>query len=73
VLEEVGEDQLDRSCEKRKSVTKCQDGKEYPTYSERKWANWIGYILRRNCLLWHVIQGKTEMQDINDGKTRKKK
>ena len=25
----------------------------------RKWkANWIGYILRRNCLLKHVIEGK---------------
>jgi len=28
--------------------------------AKRKWANWIGYILRKNCLLWHVIQGKTE-------------
>jgi hypothetical protein len=23
-------------------------------------ANWIGHILRRNCLLKHVIEGKTE-------------
>jgi len=23
-------------------------------------ANWIGHILRRNCLLKHVIAGKTE-------------
>jgi len=23
-------------------------------------ANWIGHILRRNCLLGHVIEGKTE-------------
>jgi hypothetical protein len=23
-------------------------------------ANWIGYILRRNCLLKHVIEGKIE-------------
>jgi hypothetical protein len=24
----------------------------------RRKANWIGHILRRNCLLKHVIQGK---------------
>jgi hypothetical protein len=23
-------------------------------------ANWIGYIMRRNCLLKHVIEGKIE-------------
>jgi hypothetical protein len=26
----------------------------------RKEANWIGYVLRRNCLLKHVIDGKIE-------------
>jgi hypothetical protein len=31
-------------------------------------ANWIGHILRRNCLLKHVIEKK----ERNDGKTRKK-
>jgi hypothetical protein len=25
---------------------------------KRRKANWIGYILRRNCLLKHVIEGK---------------
>ena len=27
---------------------------------ERRKANWIGHILRRNCLLEHVIEGKVE-------------
>jgi hypothetical protein len=27
---------------------------------KRRKANWIGHILRRNCLLKHVIQGKLE-------------
>jgi hypothetical protein len=27
---------------------------------KRRQANWIGYILRRNCLLKHVIEGKLE-------------
>jgi hypothetical protein len=34
-------------------------GQEYPTYSKKK-ANWIGHILRKNCLLQHVIKGKIE-------------
>jgi hypothetical protein len=32
-------------------------GEECPTYSRRK-ANWISHILRRNCLLKHIIEGK---------------
>jgi hypothetical protein len=27
---------------------------------KRNKANWIGHILRRNCLLTHVIEGKLE-------------
>jgi hypothetical protein len=27
---------------------------------KRRKANWIGHILRRNCLLKHVIKGKLE-------------
>jgi hypothetical protein len=27
---------------------------------KRRKANWIGHILRRNCLLKHVIEGKRE-------------
>ena len=38
--------------------------------SKRK-ANWIGHILRRNCLLQRVIEGKIK-GDRSDRKTRKK-
>jgi len=39
----------------------------------RKWkANWIGHILRRNCLLQRVMEGKIKGEDRSDGKTRKK-
>jgi hypothetical protein len=30
-----------------------------PTIKRRK-VNWLGHILRRNCLLKHVIEGKLE-------------
>ena len=39
--------------------------------SKRK-ANWIGRILRRNCLLKRVIEGKIKGGDRSDRKTRKK-
>ena len=40
--------------------------------SKRK-ANWIGHILRRNCLLQRVIEGKIGgWVDRSDRKTRKK-
>ena len=35
-------------------------------------ANWIGHILRRNCLLKQVIEGKIKGRDGCDKKTRKK-
>jgi hypothetical protein len=37
---------------------------------KRRKANWIGHILRKNCLLKHVIEGQIEGR--SDGKTRKK-
>jgi hypothetical protein len=39
---------------------------------KRRKANWIGHILRRNCLLKHVIWRKDRRKDRSDGKTRKK-
>ena len=35
-------------------------------------ANWIGHILRRNCLLKRVIEGKMKRRDRSDRKTKKK-
>jgi hypothetical protein len=53
------------------SITKSQGGQECPIYNKKK-AKWIGQILRRNCLLKHVIEGKIEGKDKSDEKTRKK-
>ena len=40
--------------------------------SKRK-ANWIGHILRRNCLLQRIIEGKINGGgDRSDSKTKKK-
>ena len=46
------------------------------TYNEEKKANWIGHILRRNCVLKHVIVGTIEEGRIEvmgrRGRRRKK-
>jgi hypothetical protein len=38
---------------------------------KRRKANWIGHILRRNCLLKHVIEGKLEGKKSRRGRRRK--
>ena len=58
VLEKDGKDQLDGSCEKWRSVASSQWAEEYSTRNKKRKANWIGHILRRNCLLKQVIEGK---------------
>ena len=58
VLEKDGKDQLDRSCEKWRNITSSQGAEEYPTWNSKRKANWLGHILRRNCLLQRVFKGK---------------
>ena len=40
---------------------------------ERKKAKWIGYVLRRECLLKHVIGGKVEGRIIVTGRRGRRK
>jgi len=39
---------------------------------KRKKADWIGHILRRYCLVKHVIEGKDRRKGRSDAKRRKK-
>jgi hypothetical protein len=39
---------------------RLKGGEEYRTYNKNRKANWISHILRRNCFLKHVIEGKLE-------------
>jgi hypothetical protein len=65
---------------KKISWTDCAKNQEFHRVNEERnnlhavkirKAKWIGHILRRNCLLKHVIEGNTGGR--SDGKTRKKK
>jgi hypothetical protein len=40
---------------------------------KRRKANWIGHILRRNCLLKHVIEGKLEGRIEMTGRGKRRK
>ena len=44
----------------KKNITKSQGGEERATYNKTKEAKWMGHIVRRNCLLQQVIEGKIE-------------
>jgi hypothetical protein len=46
VLKKAGEDQMDRSCEKIRSITQSQGGEEYPYTIKIRKVNWIGHIFR---------------------------
>jgi len=60
-----GEDQSDRSCEKRRCITMSWGGKALHNTTK---ANWTGHILHRNCLVNYVIVGTIR----EDGTTRQK-
>ena len=60
MLENDVEDQLDRSCEELKSFTESQEGEKNLQTIKRRKANWIGHILRGNCLLKQAIEGNIE-------------
>jgi len=55
VLEKDWEDQFDRSCGSR-----VKEGRDVWQTLKRRKANWVGHILRRNCLLKRVVEGKLE-------------
>jgi len=60
VLEEDGKDQLDWSCEKWRSIFRVKEQRNILHEIRKRKANWIGHILRRNCLLQRVTEGKIQ-------------
>jgi hypothetical protein len=58
VLEKDGEDQLDLSCENEEVLHRVKEQRNILHEISKRKANCIGHILRRNCLLQQVIEGK---------------
>ena len=60
-------------CEMKKYYLESMSrGISYKKYEKRK-ANWIGHILRRNCLLKQVIQGKIKEMEVARRRGRRRK
>ena len=57
----------DRVKKNEDALQRGREKKEHPTYDTTK-ANWTGHLLRRNCLLKRVTEGKIR----GDGRTRQK-
>jgi hypothetical protein len=60
VLEKDGEDQLARSCEKEEVLLTAKEQRNILHEISKRKAKWIGHILRRNCLLQQVTEGKVK-------------
>jgi hypothetical protein len=60
VLEKDGEDELDRSCEKRRGAEIVKKERNILRTVKRREVNCIGHILHRNWLLKHVIEVNIE-------------
>ena len=58
VLEKDGKDQLDRSCENEEVLLRVNEQRNILHEIRKRKANWIGHILRRNCLLKQVSEGE---------------
>jgi hypothetical protein len=70
VLENDGEDQLDRWCEKLKSTTISRVERNILHTKRRRKANWTGHILGRNCLVKRSSEGNIEKGTEVELKTR---
>jgi hypothetical protein len=57
MVEKDGEEQLELSCEKR-----FKEQRNILYRIQRRKANWLGDILRRNCRLKHIMERKLERE-----------
>ena len=75
MLEKDGEDHLDRSVRNEEVLLRVNEQRNILHEIRKRKANWIGHILRRNCLLKEVIEGKIkgEMEVTRRRRRRRKK
>jgi hypothetical protein len=69
-LERVGKISLTDRVRNEEVLLRVKEQRNIVQTIKRRKTNWIGHILRRNCLLKHVIEGKVKKR--SEGTTRKK-
>jgi hypothetical protein len=52
---------------------RAKEERKIPHTIKRRKANWIGHILRRNCFLKHVIEGKIDGIEVTGRRGRRRK
>jgi hypothetical protein len=55
----------------RKESIRVKEQRNIPHEIRKREANWIGHILRRNCLLQQVIEGKIEGIEVKGRRGRR--
>ena len=53
------------------ALQRVKDGSNVPHTVQWRKANWVGHILRKNCLLDHVTEGKIEVK-VGTGRRRRR-
>ena len=71
MLQKDGEEQFHQCMETKEVLHRVEEERDILHTIKVRRVNWISHILRRNCLLKHVIEGKIE--GISDGKKRNKR
>lgn len=72
MLEKNGEDQKDRSCEKRRSIRQSQGEYNIQLTLKRRKNNWTDHMLRSTCLLKNVTGGHVDGRIGGTGKRERR-
>jgi hypothetical protein len=62
VLKRDGEDQLDDSVGNEAVLQRVMEERNIQSTVQRRKAKWTGHILRKSCLLKHVMEGKIDIK-----------
>jgi hypothetical protein len=72
-LEKDGDDELDRRVRNEEELQRVNEDRNILHTISRRKANWIGHILRRNCLLKTLLRKIEERIEVSGRRGRRSK